>query len=288
MQIKIMHMQMNKLKQLEEWYDSIQKQKQGLYNSYSMGSTIQIIDFYYKHALADLLQKEYSSSDAKPDLDKIYHLTQLASAMACKNISQELAQKYIHENVEKINEHLTEIKISEDEFTAQTDDYLRAYYDTECLLNNFFHKEQPIETFKGLIKKYKIDMEAGGDDNCMFCFTLKDKGAEKNSVFQCNNLYEFMNDCSPLLVKKVRNELLSNMELCLDTIKAGSREPFDLNKAKEMKDLELYHYLNRFEYICLNFSLADLYILLFYKEIDDFKNQACMQKLKDELMNLSV
>lgn len=276
---------MNKLQQLEEWYNSIQKQKQALHNAYSMESTIQFIDFYYKHALADLLVKEFSDSKGEADLDKIYQLTELTAAMTCKSITDELAKQYIRTNLDKINEQLTEIKVSEDELTARYDDYLHAYYDTEFMLSNLAHRENPIETFKDFIKRRKIDMEISDDNRLLFSFTLKDEGIEKDRVFQCNNVYEFINFCSSLLIEKVRNELLSRIELCSDIIKSDPDKPFDFNKAKELEDRELYHYLNSFEYIRLNFFLADLYILLFYNEIDDFKNQNCMQKLKDELMN---
>ena len=55
------------------------------------------------------------------------------------------------------------------------------------------------------------------------------------------------------------------------------------NIAKKLKNNELYEYLYRFEYIRMNFLLEDLYLLLYYDKIDEFKNKALMEQLKNAL-----
>lgn len=81
----------------------------------------------------------------------------------------------------------------------------------------------------------------------------------------------------------INEEQLSLIANYPNATKTIPHESFDYNIAKELKNYELYQYLDSFEFIRMNFFLEDLYILLYYKEIADFKNPAVMEKLKNEL-----
>lgn len=274
---------MSELKQIEEWYDVAKYLTQDSQDYFNTNVIARYIYSYYKWSLSDLLEKEYKNTDDENFEDKIHNLIFLASAKTCKSLSEELSLKYIHSNVEKINHILKKTQLSETEVIANNDDIIQAFYETEAMLTNLTYEKHPIEAFQRFLHNNNIKLKTKNSSNHIFEFTFKDKKFKKHGKFACNTIYEFLDYCSPIMLKKVNKEQLSYIKYSPNVIKTTPYESFDYNIAKKLRNHELYHYLNLFEYIRINFLLEDLYLLLYYDEIDDFKNEAAMERLKNKL-----
>lgn len=274
---------MNELKEIEEWYDIAEQLTKDSQDYFNTDVMVRYIYSYYKWSLSDLLEKEYAETNDESVSDKITNLILLASAKTCKTLSEELSLKYIHSNVEAINHILTKTQLSEHAVIANNDDIVQSFYDTEAMLRNLTFEKQPIEAFQRFLQIYNIKLKTKNSLNHIFEFTFKDKELKKNGTYECNTIFEFLDYCSPFLLDKVNKELLSDVKYSPNVIKTRPYESFDFKIARKLRNHELYQYLNRFDYIRLNFSLSNLYLLLYYDKIDEFKNKASMEQLKNSL-----
>lgn len=269
---------MSEQKQIEEWYEIIKYFTKDSEEFFDTDAMIKYIYSYYKWALSNLLDKEYADKDNENAEDRIYNLTLLASAKSCKKLSEELSLKYIHINVAKINSLLTKTQLSEDAIIANNNDLIQSFFDTEIMLSNLTYKDNPIETFQRFLKNNNMIFKKKNSSNYLFEFTFQDKKLKKNS-YECNTIYEFLDYCSSFLLEKVNKELLADIKYSPDIIKTIPHESFDFSVADKLKNHDLFLYLDNIEYIRMNFALEDLYLLLYYDEIDDFKNKALMEQL---------
>ena len=260
---------MSELKEIEEWYDVAEQLTKDSQDYFNTDVMVRYIYSYYNWSLSSLLEKEYAETDNESANDKIMNLILLASAKTCKKLSEELSLKYIHSNVEAINHILTKTQLSEHAVIANNDDIVQSFYDTESMLRNLTFEKRPIEAFQRLLQIYNIELKTKNSLNHIFEFTFKDK--------------EFLDYCSPFLLDRANKEVLSDIKYSPNVIKTRPYETFDYNIAKKLKNHELYQYLYRFEYIRMNFLLEDLYLLLYYDKIDEFKNKALMEQLKNVL-----
>lgn len=270
---------MSEQKQIEEWYEIIKYFTKDSEEFFDTNAMIKYIYSYYKWALSSLLNKEYTDTYNENAEAWIYNLTLLASAKTCKKLSEELSLKYIHINVEKINSLLTRTQLSEDALIANNNDLIQSFFDTETMLSNLTYKDDPIETFQRFLKNNHMILKKVNSANHLFEFTFKDEKLKKNGKYECNTIFEFLEYCSSLLLEQVNTELLADIKYSPDVIKTIPHESFDFNIADKLKNHDLFLYLDSIEYIRLNFALEDLYLLLYYDEIDDFKNKALMEQL---------
>lgn len=274
---------MSELKEIEEWYDVAEQLTKDSQDYFNTDVMVRYIYSYYKWSLSDLLEKEYAEADDESVSDKITNLILLASAKTCKKLSEELSLKYIHSNVEAINHILTKTQLSEHAVIANNDDIVQSFYDTEAMLKNLTFEKHPIDSFQSFLKSNNIKLKTKNSSNHIFEFTFKDKELKRYGTYECNTIFEFLDYCSPFLLDKVNKELLSDIKHSPNVIKTRPYESFDFNIAKKLKKHELYQYLYRFEYIRMNFSLEDLYLLIYYDKIDEFKNKSLMEQLKNAL-----
>ena len=274
---------MNELKEIEEWYDVAEQLTKDSQDYFNTDVMVRYIYSYYKWSLSDLLEKEYAETDDEAVNDKIMNLILLASAKTCKTLSEELSLKYIRSNVETINHILTKTQLSEHAIIVNNDDIVQSFYDTESMLKNLTFEKQPIEAFQRFLQIYNIKLKTKNSSNHIFEFTFKDKELKKHGSYECNTIFEFLDYCSPFLLDRVNKEVLSDIKYSPNVIKTRPYESFDFNIAKKLKNNELYEYLYRFEYIRMNFLLEDLFLLLYYDKIDEFKNKALMEQLKNAL-----
>lgn len=274
---------MSELKEIEEWYDIAEQLTKDSQDYFNADAMIRYIYSYYKWSLSDLLEKEYAEADNESLNNKITNLILLASAKTCKILSEELALKFIHSNVDAINHILTSTQLSENAVIANNEDVVQSFYDTEAMLKNLTFKKHPIESFQNFLRNNNIELKTKHSSNHMFEFTFKDKELKEYGKYECNTIFEFFDHCSPLLLDRANKKLLSDIKFTPNVIKTRPYESFDFNIAKKLKNHELYQYLNHFEFIRMNFSLEDLYLLLYYDKIDDFKNSALMEQLKNAL-----
>lgn len=273
---------MNELKKIQEWYDIVKyftKDSQDFFNTDVM---VRYIRFYYKSSLSDLLEKEYADTNDETINDKITNLILLASAKTCKTLSVELSRKYIHNNVDTINHILKKTQLSENAVIVSNDDIVQSFYDTEAMIKNLTFKKHPIESFKRFIQNNDIKLKIKSSTKQILEFTFKEKKLKKYGKYECNTIYEFFNYCAPILLDKANKELLYNIKYSPNVIKTTPHEAFDYDIAKKLKNHELYQYLNSFEYIRMNFLLEDLYLLLYFDKIDDFKNKELIKELIKE------
>lgn len=274
---------MSELKQIEEWYDIAENFTKDSQDYFSIDVMVRYIYSYYRSSLSELLEKEYADTNHESISDKITNLIFLTSARTCKILAEELSLKYIHDNVEKINHILVKTQLSESAVLANNNDIVQAFYDTEAILDNLTFEDHLIEAFQRFLKNNNINLKIKHSSNHLFEFAFKDKELKKYGKYECNTIYEFLDYCSPLLLDKINKELLTNIEFSPNVIKTRPYESFCFNIAKKLKNQELYQYLNRFEYIRMNFCLEELYLLLYYNEIDDFKDKDRMEQFKSTL-----
>lgn len=87
------------------------------------------------------------------------------------------------------------------------------------------------------------------------------------------------------------NKLLKNTTLSIDEINNNNEDAVQsyyntenildyLTYENNPKDYDLYEYLLSFDYIRINYNLEDLYLLLYYDKIIEFKNDDVMELLK--------
>lgn len=274
---------MSELKEIEEWYDVAEQLTKDSQDYFNTDVMVRYIYSYYKWSLSDLLEKEYAETDDESVSDKITNLILLASAKSCKKLSEELSLKYIYSNVEAINHILTKTQLCEHAVIANNDDIVQSFYDTEAMLQNLTFEKHLIDSFQSFLKSNNIKLKTKNSSNHIFEFTFKDKELKRYGTYECNTIFEFLDYCSPFLLDKVNKELLSDIKHSPNVIKTRPYESFDFNIAKKLKKHELYQYLYRFEYIRMNFSLKDLYLLIYYDKIDEFKNKSLMEQLKNAL-----
>lgn len=274
---------MSELKEIEEWYDVAKYLTKDSQNYFSTDVMVRYIYSYYKWSLSDLLEREYKETDEENIKNKIYNLIFLASAKTCKTLSEELSRKFIHSNVEAINHILKKTQLLEDVVIANNVDIVQSFHDTEAMLKNLTFEKHPIESLQRFLKIFNIKLKTKNSSNHIFEFTFKDKELKKYGTYECNTIFAFLDFCSPFLLDRVNKELLSDIEHSPNVNKTRPYEAFDFNIAKKLRNLELYQYLYRFEYIRMNFSLENLYLLLHYDKIDSFKNEALMEQLKTAL-----
>lgn len=270
---------MSELKQVETWYDSIKHLSNDTKGALNFITLIIYIYCYYRQTLSTLLEKEFTGTNDETVDDKIRNFITLTSSKIYKSLAEELSRKYIHLNIKSINNILTQTQLSEAEFIAKNYDIIESFYDTEMMLANLTYKDHPIESFSRFMERYHINLESNISGDHVFIFTFEGKPLKKYKKFECDTVYELLNFCSPILLEKVSNELLSHINNS-SVLKNHLQGEFDFDNAKGLKGDDLFQYLNRFEYIRMKFFLEDLYLLLYYDKIDDFKNKTMMEKLK--------
>ncbi len=282
-QEKIMRIYMSEFQQIKAWYDSIKQLAEETNEAFNSEKMILYVSSYYQDALSTLLKKEYHDEKKEISDEEITRFITLAAAKMNKTLMEELSYKYIHANFEKINQLLTQTQLCETEFLAKNHDMLQAYYDTEMMLDNLTYKDHPVESFRRFIEKNYIQLKAGKSDEYVLKFCFEEEPLKEYQSFECNTIGEFLAFCSPLLLEKINHEQLLRIKAYFNAVKLNSNETFDYNVAKELRNEALYQYLDSFEYIRLHFFLEDLYLLLYYDKIDDFKSQSVAEALKQEL-----
>lgn len=245
---------MTELDKVTTLYEDMNK---AIYNSSLLGIFLKYHNMYYLTALSDLLDQEYDNET------KVNDVIQAASTYQYKLISEELAKKHIHLNVQKINQILVNTTLLEEDVLNKDLDIIQCYYDTVFMLQNLTYEKYPIESFKRFLMHNGIKISKS--DNTL-CFTFLQPPLKEQKQFQCTTIYEFLNYISPLLLDHVSNEILSLIDYSPKAVKTIPYENFDYDIAITLKDYDLYQYLYSFEYIRLNSFLEDLYILLFYEE----------------------
>lgn len=250
---------MTELDKVTTLYEDLKK---ALYNSPAISIFLKYHNMYYLSALSDLLDQEFDNET------KVNDVIQAASTYQYKLISEELAKKHIHLNVQKINQILVNTTLLEDDLLNKDPDIIQCYYNTVTMLQNLTYEKYPIESFKRFLIYNGIKVSK--KDNTL-CFTFLQPPLKEQKQFQCTTIYEFLNYISPLLLDHVSKELLSLIHHSSQVIKTIPYENFNYDVAIALKGYDLYPYLYSFEYIRLNFFLEDLYILLFYEEIEQFQ-----------------
>lgn len=252
----------NNMTELDKVTTLYEELKKALYNSPAISIFLKYHNMYYLAALSDLLEQEYDNEN------KVNDLILAASTYEYKLISEELAKKYIHLNVQKINQILVNTTLLEDDLLNKDPDILQCYYDTLIMLRNLTYEKHPIESFERFLIYNGIKVSK---KNNTLCFTFLQPPLKEQKQFQCTTIYEFLKYISPLLLDHVGNEILSLIDYSPKAVKTVPYENFDYDIAITLKGYDLYQYLYSFEYIRLNFFLEDLYILLFYEEIEQFQ-----------------
>lgn len=251
---------MTELDKVTTLYEDLKK---ALYNSPAISIFLKYHNIYYLTALSDLLDQEYDNET------KVNDVILAASTYQYKLISEELAKKYIHLNVQKINQILVNTTLLEDDLLNKDPDIIQCYYDTLIMLRNLTYEKHPIELFERFLIYNGIKVSKK-NNNTLF-FTFLQPPLKEHKQFQCTTIYEFLKYISPLLLDHVSKELLSLIHHSSQVIKTIPYEDFNYDVAIKLKGYDLYQYLYSFEYIRLNFFLEDLYILLFYEGIGQFK-----------------
>lgn len=276
---------MSKFQQIKEWHDAIKQLSKETNEALGSERIVSYVHSYYKDALSTLLKNEFPNADESVMDDEIADFITLASSHMYKTLVEELTHRYIHANIERINQLMMHTQLSETEFLAKSDDKMQSYYDTEMMIDNLTYKEHPVESFFRFMERNDIQVKISHAEEAVFDFQFAEPLLKKHQNFECNTIHEFLAFCSPILLDQVNKEMLLRIKNYSDVIKTKPHEAFDYDVAKELKNETLYEYLDRFEYIRLHFFLEDLYLLLYYDQIEDFKNQAVMETLKKQLEN---
>ena len=246
-------------------------------------SAIQYSVLYQRQALTELLQKELSNIFHKDEY--IENIVDLACIKHCKKVVNELATKYVTENVMMINNLLKNTHIKEYDLMHKNEDAFQAYYNTEVILDALTYKDDLIASFERFLKRRNIKISLGNPEY-RFCFTFTQRRSKgKNISYYCNNIYEFLDFCLQQLLDSCYDELISLITTNLGTIPCYPKENYDLKKISVLKGKALYEYLNQFEFIQINYDLEDLYLLLYYEDIAILKNNDIMESLKLKIIH---
>lgn len=269
--------------QLEKLQDNLKNYEATYTGMFDCNSAVQYNVIYQRQALTELLDKEIPTMNHRKEY--IDNIVDLACIKHCASVVDELATKYVSQNVSEINNVLKNTFIKEEEILKHNEDAFQAFYNTEVILNGLTYKNDLIASFERFLRRRHIKLSLGNPEY-RFCFTFT-CGLIKNDevTYHCNNVYEFLKFCPIQMLDECCNELISMITAPSKTVQNYPTEQYDLNIIASLSGKELYEYLASFEFMRINYDIEDLYLLLYYEEIPLFKNDDIMEILKLKIIN---
>lgn len=271
------------------------KEKEGLFKDIPGKSQESQLSSYYQYFSRFHKEKLFELLLLDPlilgDIEKAQNIVWHIEGEAYKTLINELSQKQLVDKIKYINEKLHDFQITQADLLGYPEP-LRMLEDIyDITLNLCYEKLNPIRLFESFITENSIRF-LPGKTNGRFKFMFPDEVvlAKRKRYYYCNNLVEFFEICSSIMLDQTVKEIV-------EIILGKSQFPLRQNPSKYI-DMEvitsfgtdyqrLYKYLTNIDCVKANVMFQRLYLLLYYEKIDIFKDDSTMETvLKRVRLNL--